>query len=226
MFCTRHTGKTLISQPLPPSSTSFYSRVPSRSQAEKRLLAARLEADYSLAQRCIQGDVASWNEIYARYHDRLCRSIQIMLGPLSDGNLVDEIAARVWYCLVADDGKMLERYTPTRKASLITFMRLLARDEINRYVRSEVRRRRREAAVFRQKSVGHDDAHHGGADVLSDFLATLSPPEQRFCHEFLMQSPEDGLIDGLGPAHLSSANVWQRTRRLYLKMLDFLGIKE
>ena len=168
----------------------------------------------------------AWNEIYEQNHDRLCRSIQIMLGPLSDANLVDEIAARVWYALVADDGKLLERYTPARKASLITFMRVLARDEIKRYVRSEVRRRQREVAVSSQRSDGRNNAHEGSGDAISDFLTTLTPRERRFCHEFLMQPREDDLTDKLDPAHVSPANVWQRTRRLYLKMLDFLGFNE
>ena len=33
-------------------------------------------------------------------------------------NLVDEIAARVWYALVANDGELLARYKPNRRCSL------------------------------------------------------------------------------------------------------------
>ena len=197
-----------------------------RSKAARDPLAARLEADYGLAQRCVRGDVAAWSEIYAQHHDRLCRSIRIMLGSLPDANLVDEIAAHVWYALVADDGKLLARYTPARKASLITFMRALARDKIKCYVRSEVRRRQREAAALWQNSAGRDHAHEAISASINDFLATLTPLEQKFCREFLLQPRGDGLIEGFGPTHVSSANVWQQTRRLYLKMLEFLRSKK
>ena len=188
-----------------------------------KTLAARLEADYRLAQRCVRGEVAAWNEIYTRYHDRLCRSIRIMLGSLSDANLVDEIAARVWYALVVDDGKLLERYTPARKASLITFMRILARGEINRHIRSEVRRRQRERTVSRQTVTVGAATHEAIAGSISDFLATLTPREQKFCNEFLLESPENDPIEALDRVRVSSPNVWQQTRRLYLKMQDFLG---
>ncbi len=200
------------------------SRVPSkRPEAARRKAAgaampSRHAADYILAQRCVRGDIAAWNDIYTRHHDRLCRSIRIMLGSLSDANLVDEIAARVWYALVADDGRLLKRYTPARNASLITFMRFVARDNIRRYVRSELRRRQREATALRQQSARRENAHDTISDSIAGFLATLTSRERKFCHEFLLQPPGDGPIEGP-----RSAKVWQRTRRLYLKMLDFLN---
>ena len=46
--------------------------------------------------------------LYAQCHEPLLLSIRIMLGPRNtDANLVDEIAARVWYALVANDGELL-----------------------------------------------------------------------------------------------------------------------
>ena len=61
---------------------------------------------------------------------------------------------------------------------------------------------------------------------LIDFLATLTPRERKFCHEFLLQPSEDDASKESKSTRLSSANVWQRTRRVYLKLLDFLGFKE
>ena len=49
--------------------------------------------------------------------------------------LVDEITARVWYALVADDGKLLERYDPSRGARLITFLRALTKGVASGYFR-------------------------------------------------------------------------------------------
>src|SRR5262249_25262183 len=143
-----------------------------------------------LAKRCLEGDPAAWSDLYSRHHDRLCRSIQIMLGPLADSNLVDEIAARVWYALVANDGKLLEQYRPEHNASLITFLRLIARDKIKCYVRSEVRRRQREALAVCQSSVGSGKDSEIITDSISDFLATLTPREQKFCQEHLLQSSD------------------------------------
>ena len=76
---------------------------------------AGLCADGLLAKRCLAGEVAAWEELYAQCHEPLLISIRIMLGPQSaDASLVDEIAARVWYALVANDGKLLSRYKPSR----------------------------------------------------------------------------------------------------------------
>ena len=74
---------------------------------------AFLQADRQLVDRCLAGEVAAWEEFYAQCHDPLCTAIRIMLGrPHGDPNLVDEIASRVWYALVANDGKLLGRYSP------------------------------------------------------------------------------------------------------------------
>ena len=72
-------------------------------------------ADGLLAKRCLAGEVAAWEQLYAQCHEPLLVSIRIMLGSQSaDANLVDEIAARVWYALVANDGELLSRYKPSR----------------------------------------------------------------------------------------------------------------
>ena len=96
-------------------------------QAKREALAA----DYRLARRCVDGEVAAWEEIYAQCHDRLLSLIRAILsGGNTDLSLADEIAARVWYALVENDGKLLLKYDPKRGASLMTFMRVLC----SRYV--------------------------------------------------------------------------------------------
>ena len=51
-----------------------------------------------LVDRCLLGEVAAWEEIYRQCHDPLCAAIKSLLGPgFHDPNLVDDIAARVWY---------------------------------------------------------------------------------------------------------------------------------
>jgi hypothetical protein len=178
-----------------------------------------VRADGLLAKRCLAGEVAAWEELYTQCHDPLLVSIRIMLGSQSaDANLVDEIAARVWYALVANDGELLSRYKPSRGARLITFMRARANSEIVRYIRTEVRHRKRELAALRERPQhqGQDGAQP--ISVLAEFLGTLTPREQVFCSEHLLgETP-----DALGPAY-SVPNIWQLSHRIRRKLLRFLG---
>jgi hypothetical protein len=181
--------------------------------------AAGLEADHRLAERCVAGEVAAWEENYAQCHEPLCVSIRVMLGrTLSDPNFVDEIAARVWYALVANDGALLARYTPKRGARLITFMRAVAKDEICRHFRTEIRRREREFSALRGRPRRHVTDLGPVVRGLKEFLGTLSPREHSFCCEVLLAEPPAGLEEPR-----STANIWQLTHRVYQKLLQFLG---
>jgi hypothetical protein len=175
-------------------------------------------ADARLVQRCLAGEVAAWEELYAQCHEPLLVSVRIMLnGQSKDANLVDEIAARVWYALVAKDGELLTRYNPQR-ARLVTFLRALAKDEIARHFRGEVRRRRRELLALRERpqSTGSGQS----ADSLSEFLCTLTPHERVFCNDYLLTEPS-----GAAEQPHSAANIWQLSHRIYRKLLRFLDVR-
>jgi hypothetical protein len=95
---------------------------------------AGVHADSLLAKRCCAGEPAAWEQFYAQCHEPLLASIRMMLGlQSSDANLVNDIAARVWYALVENDGALLARYKPDQGTMLITFMCALAKDQIVRY---------------------------------------------------------------------------------------------
>jgi hypothetical protein len=178
-----------------------------------------IRADGLLTKRCLAGEVAAWEQLYAQCHEPLLVSIRIMLGSQSaDANLVDEIAARVWYALVANDGELLSRYKPSRGARLITFMRVRANSEIVRYIRSEVRHHKRELAALRERPQyqGHDGAQP--VNVLAEFFGTLTPREQVFCSEHLLGESSDVL-----GAACSTSNFWQLSHRIRRKLLRFLG---
>ena len=180
-----------------------------------------LEADYRLTRRCADGEVAAWEEIYAQCHDRLLSSIRAMLsGGNTDLDLVDEIAARVWYALVENDGRLLLKYDPKRGASLMTFMRVLAKDLLRRHYRSEQRRQDRERIALNNRPAAYSDELDHASSTLDEFLATLSAADRTFYEEYLVSSQGAG-----GSAELcySQANVWQRTHRLYKRLLGFLG---
>lgn len=181
----------------------------------------RAQADQQLAARCLAGEVAAWEELYAQCHAPLVVSIRMMLnGYTTDANLVDEIAARVWYALVDDDGALLTRYSPKRGARLVTFMRALAKDIICRHFRTERRRQKHEAAATREKRRQAFGNSRESASSVSEFLTTLTPEEKTFCDEFLLDRPPDGQNDG--HAKRSRPTLWRWTQRVYGKLLRFL----
>ncbi len=183
--------------------------------------AGGVQADARLAKRCLAGEVSAWEEFYAQCHDPLLVSVRIMLGAQgNDANLVDEIAARVWYALVANDGELLSRYKPQRGARLITFMRALARDEMVRYFRTEIRRRKRELAATPRESQCQGDFSSPSVNALAEFLATLAPQEQVFCGDYLLAEPS-----GAAEQQYSKANIWQLTHRIRSKLLKFLDLR-
>ena len=180
---------------------------------------ASIIADAALAARCVAGEVVAWEELYAQCHAPLCVAIQHMLGGRSfDASLVDEIAARVWYALVAKDGQRLARYSPKQGARLITYLRGMARDELGRHYRSEIRRRRRETIFAKFRPKASDSDLESSPSVVAEFLDTLTPAERGFCCEVLLsdESAEE-------KSKRSQTNIWQLTRRTYKKMMRFLG---
>jgi hypothetical protein len=178
-----------------------------------------VRADGLLAERCLAGEVAAWEQLYAQCHEPLLVSIGILLGRQnSDVNLVDEIAARVWYALVADDGELLARYDAARGARLVTFLRALAKDEIVRHFREEVRRRNRELLALRERPRHQERTLGQQVSSLAEFLCTLTPQERVFCSDYLLAEPA-----AEGP--YSSASIWQLSHRIYHKLLGFLNIR-
>jgi hypothetical protein len=190
---------------------------------QKADLASALAADHTLVERCLSGEVAAWEELYAQCHDMLVVSVRCLLGQArNDANLVDEIAARVWYALVANDGELLAKYDPKRGARIITFMRAVAKDEICRFFRSERRRRRRERIACADKSPHHSDEQAESKAALAEFWETLSPRELGFATDHLLAVSGD--IEQPVATSLpeySAANIWQLTHRVYSKFVKF-----
>ena len=177
-------------------------------------------ADRLLVDRCLMGEVAAWEEIYRQCHDTLCVSIKSLLGPgFHDPNLVDDIAARVWYALVKDDGELLGRFDPCRDLRLGVFFRGLARVEIMQYFRAERRRLSREAEVGQKPRCNATLNEWQVGVILDEFNATLTPGEQRFMDEYLLSLPQEG-EDAEG-AELTDANIWQRRHRIRSKLSAF-----
>ncbi len=172
--------------------------------------------DRRLAERCLSGEVSAWEEFYGRFHGPLCTAISGMLGPGgSDLSRVDEIAARVWYALVRNDGELLNRFDPARHARLGAFLRGLARIEIMQYFRAEYRRRTQEAACLALESGRSTTSDWQVTAMIEDFATTLTAGEQEFLEEHLLGQSEDG------ESELSRANIWQRCSRIRSKLRAF-----
>ena len=175
------------------------------------------ESDRRLAKRCLEGEVAAWEELYGHFHEPLCRAIRGMLGGGgSDLSRVDEIAARVWYALVREDGELLKRFDPARHTRLGGFLRGLARIEIMQYYRAEYRRRAQETACC----VGRAGRESVASDwqvsaMIDDFATTLTPGEQEFLEEHLLGEDETDR------QRWSDATIWQRCHRIREKLKAF-----
>ncbi|MBI2826666.1 MAG: hypothetical protein HYX69_18490 [Planctomycetia bacterium] len=182
---------------------------------------ARALLDRSLVERCLDGDHSAWNELYDEFHEPLVLSIQLLLGRSAKRqDLVDDIAAKVWFTVVDEEGKLLGRFDASRGCRLSTFLAGIARNEISGYFRAERRRAIREARAcrHREKSVGDSHWHNllGLSSALTEFLGTLSPREREYCEGHLLaQSRQAG-------ADYSAANRWQLHHRVRSKLWAFL----
>ncbi len=203
-----------------PLSLSVDRRLPDFGQAEADV-AGDAEGDRRLAERCISGEVAAWEELYGRFHGPLCRAISGMLGRGgSDLSRVDEIAARVWYALVRNDGALLGRFDPAQHTRLGGFLRGLARIEIMQYFRAEYRRRAQEAASPCRDGGGSAASDWQMAAMIEDFSSTLTVREQEFLEEHLLGQSEGEKRD------LSEASFWQLCHRIRSKLKAFFGGNE
>jgi len=180
-----------------------------------------VKADASLVKRCLKGEVAAWEELYQQCHPPLLRSIELMLAPpqQDDSELIDELGARVWYALVADDGKLLARFDAKRNARLSTFIRAVAKDIVCRYQRSEARRHRREHEACRtHRRSGVTQPDEAALD-LAEFQETLTPGER----EFLEDQLDGRCARQKPPRQRSDTSIWQLTSRIRRKLRGFLS---
>jgi hypothetical protein len=181
-----------------------------------------IQADQSLVERCSAGEVAAWEELYGQCHDPLCASIRLLLGPrCGDPNLIDEIAARVWYALVDNDGRLLRRFDPSRHVRLNTYFRGLARIHTLLHFRDEHRRRKREDQAGHRRRQNLPVSELPAEVLLSDFADTLTADERRFLEEHLAPSNREGA--DADNRERAGSNSWQRRHRILAKFRAFFA---
>jgi DNA-directed RNA polymerase specialized sigma24 family protein len=182
--------------------------------------ASPVAQDRRLVERCLAGDVEAWSQMYFQVHTSLLASIRRFLGRAGqDTDLIEEIAARVWYALVKNRFELLGKFDVRRGCRLSTFLSVLAKSETRVLLRSERRRRNREQVASRPEVNGNEPGNPG--DVLSDeeFLATLSPAERTFYFEVLLAHCESHQQPR---QNYSAENLWQLRHRIRKKLERFL----
>jgi DNA-directed RNA polymerase specialized sigma24 family protein len=180
---------------------------------------SKVVEDRRLVDRCVAGETTAWSSLYGYSHDSLLAGIRAFLGTGGhDANLVDEIAARVWYALVKDDFELLNRFDIRHGCRLSTFLSIVAKNEARLLLRSEKRRKVRELAASK-----HETESSPTTDVaisLSDeeFVLTLSPAERIFYFEVLIDRRGTG-----SSAKYSEQYRWQLRHRIRKKLERFIS---
>jgi DNA-directed RNA polymerase specialized sigma24 family protein len=172
-----------------------------------------------LVDRCLAGDVTAWSSLYRQFHDSLMTAIRAFLGRSGhDANLVEEIAARVWYALVKNDFELLAKFTPQRGCRLSTFLSAVARNEARLLLRSERCRKTREQVASKQET--QSASRSGAAAWPSDeeFLIMLSPAERTFYLDVLLARHGNGKA-----AAYTQQNQWQLRHRIRKKLERFIS---
>lgn len=177
-------------------------------------------ADPNLVRQCVGGDQRAWVELHRRCQPRLLASIRSALGRrAADSNLIEEIAARVWYSLVSGNFRLLERYRPDESSNgLASYVAGIARVEVLRYLRAEHIRRQREADAEAGRRRRAEDQESLLSLDMDSFLATLTPRERYFYDHFLAALPED-----VEHNSLTQSNRWQLGHRVRRKLSEFLN---
>lgn len=168
-------------------------------------------------QKCLTGDDAAWQELYSRYRPSLLDSIRSQLaGKADNADLVEEIAARVWYSLVWRDYQRLRAYEKGR-AGFKTYLAALARQQIQLYYRERQRQSRREVPLANSDHNCGGCADWPSTATQEEFIATLSPREKQYFEQHLL-----GNIGAAEFTFLSSANRWKLRQRVFDKLKAFL----
>jgi DNA-directed RNA polymerase specialized sigma24 family protein len=191
---------------------------PQDSDADSWLSAEGPFLDRALVDACLAGDPNAWDDLYHQCHDWLLTTVCRILIQQNCGNLelADEIAARVWFEVIRDDAALLDRFDPRRGFRLRTYLAGIAKGMLAHFVRSEIRRRRREAESATRRMPTRDFLSLG--ITLDEFRQTLTPAEQKFYSDVLLAAEMDPVAAGY-----SRTNAWQLSSRICRKLTDRLS---
>lgn len=180
-------------------------------------ISASVSEDRNLVDDCLAQEPAAWTRLYQACHEPLLAAVRSFLRATAlDANLVDEIAARVWYAVVRNDGELLSRFDVARGCRLTTFLSVLAKNEARQYFRTERRRRNREEVASRREIEPSSPLMFAFASE-KEFLGTLTPGERAYYETVLISHSEET------NEQYSAENRWQLRHRVRKKLDQFLG---
>lgn len=175
--------------------------------------------DRRLVDRCLLGDSKAWSEIYHLHHDRLLVEIRkLTSGTHVNAELVDEIAARVWFTVVDNDARLLGRFDPQRGCRLIAFLIGIAKFETLNFFRSERRRRRREESVSHTVDQQFESQWQQRMEI-DDFSSLLTAGEKKYLACELSSLLEDGQQESL--RFFSDTSRWAYRSRIQKKLKNY-----
>ncbi len=181
-----------------------------------------LLADRKLVDACIAGEPLAWEQIYRLHHDRLLMTIRsLTFGKHVSAELVDEIAARVWFSLVDDDCRLLNRFDPSRGCRLIAFLTGIAKFETLNFFRSERRRKRREESVSREVDQPFQSQWQQSFEI-DDFSNLLTPGEKDYLQFELEQRNQ---LTRNQQGRFSDTSRWQYRSRIQRKLRAYTNGK-
>ena len=128
----------------------------------------------------------------------------------------EEIAARVWYQLIANDFELLRRFDSDKGPRLHPYLTSICRHQTLNYRKEERRRRARESNVAAAEGTTRLDSETAPVQLSNDFTGTLSDREREYFEVFLLaRQPQQN-------EELTDANTRQLRCRVRRKLLDFL----
>jgi DNA-directed RNA polymerase specialized sigma24 family protein len=173
--------------------------------------------DEALVVRCLRNDEHAWESLFELCHPRMLARICHLLGKRSTSlEMAQEIAAVVWVSIVADEGRVLRRYSAVEGARLTTYINGIAVKKALSYLRQSKRRQNCETEYAGKN---RNLLHVGTPSPLDfqDFVQHLTPKETVFFHSELNSSSK-----GTAASELSAENTWQLRHRIRRKLHRFL----
>jgi DNA-directed RNA polymerase specialized sigma24 family protein len=149
-----------------------------------------------LVQQCLLGQSEAWDRLYSLCHDSLCAAIRHFLTT-PDEDLVDELAACVWYALVREDCRLMRKFSESRCVRFTTYLNAIACNVARDYLKSAGRRRHREVQhLVATRSCNRLDGDDTKIEI-EDFVNGLTREEERYLRWSTSNSATHGYFTGI-----------------------------
>jgi DNA-directed RNA polymerase specialized sigma24 family protein len=144
------------------------------------------QREYDLVQRALTGDQHAWYLLFHEQQPRLIAKVRQLLGPLHrHDDLAEEVAARVWYAVLADDYHLLSVYDPNR-GRLGTFLGRRALLEMLTLLRSHANRNRHESCYRNRRTEAVVQLSLPEALIWQEIMPQLTDTERHFFQQHLL----------------------------------------